>query len=635
MTTLGRRGLSWVMRAAPVVLAILVAGVLLTVLDPAAKVPDTATDRATPASAAGKPNIVEFLVDDMRVDDLAYMPNVRRLIGDHGITMQNAFSSYPLCCPARASFFSGQLPHNHHVWTVQAPYAYSAFDDSHSIATSLQAAGYHTGLSGKYLNGYGMMSSKGGWRLRKTTVDGKTVWKRVRVPASTTLRSAYKIPNGWDQWHGFLDQTSKVHSVRTGRQVTGGTYRFFHVAESDNGDPKTVQKGTYSSEIVGDETVSMVNRFHEERQPFFLSVNFPAPHVGPGNRAEKARDRRVGLDGLRSTASPAWTYGRFNKVIKRAPGVLPDGHTEADANHDGRDTTADTADKPRSWGRIPALGPKKRNAVRATARQRAESLYATDQQIGRVIRRLKATGEWSNTVVVFWSDNGYFQGEHHRAAGKILEYNPVIRVPMLITGPGMRVASNRDDPVDVVDLTRTLLDFAGADPPRTPDGTSFRSTLLRGDRGWTYGMPYEEGWTMPGQGSAQHHDPDFPVVRRARTFMHQRHVNGQLGQGVKTSRYIYVRFADGSEELYDEAVDPFEMNNVAGKPAYAAVKRQLRAVAHKLMHCKGSACRVPLPDSLKAWPVANRKATLRYWSRVYGTYGNSLQKAYWRTQKRR
>ena len=630
--------LSWVSRSLPVLIALVVCAVLVVVLDPVSK-PGGGRRPAVPGpvvptAVSTGPNIVEFLVDDMRSDDLAYMPNVRRLIGDQGISMQNMFSSYPLCCPARASFFSGQLPHNHHVWTVQRPYGYSAFDDSRTIATSLRSVGYKTGLTGKYLNGYGTMKSTGGWRLRAKTVNGKRKLVRVWVTSRKPYESSYKIPDGWDVWHGFLDTTPRTRNLTTGAPVRGGTYRFFDVAEAGNGNP-VAHPGTYSSKVVGDQAISMVNQFHRSPHPFFISANFPAPHHGSGNAAEKRRDKRAHLDGLVSTASPKWTWGRFDKIIKRAPGVLPGGKTETDANGDGRDTVADVADKPRHFGKLPALSRTMLKAVRATARQRAESLLATDAQIGRVIARLKATGEYSNTVIVFWSDNGYFQGEHHRASGKVLEYNPVIRVPLLITGPGMRHRVNRFDPVNVVDLTATLLDFAGAPAPRTPDGVSFRDVLLHGDRGWRTGVDYEEGWSMPGPGGPQHHDPDFPLIEHPTQYKEERHVEGAMGQGVKTSRYTYVRFADGSEELYDEAHDPLEMNNVALNPAYAAVKARLRIVAEKLMHCRGATCQVPLPADLQASAAADRKATEAWWSTIYRVYGNSVQKAYWRGQKGR
>ena len=73
------------------------------------------------SEAAARPNIVVVMADDMRADDLRFMPHVRRLVADAGLTFRNSFSPYPLCCPARASFLTGQYPHNHRLLANEAP----------------------------------------------------------------------------------------------------------------------------------------------------------------------------------------------------------------------------------------------------------------------------------------------------------------------------------------------------------------------------------------------------------------------------------------------------------------------------------------------------------------------------------
>ncbi|HEX8779896.1 MAG TPA: sulfatase-like hydrolase/transferase, partial [Nocardioides sp.] len=106
------------------------------------------------AATDPRPNVVVVMADDMRFDDLQFTPFLRRLARE-GTTFENAFSNFPLCCPARASYWTGQLAHNHGVYWHNVPYAYGAFDDSRTLATSLSAAGYRTGFIGKYLNRYG------------------------------------------------------------------------------------------------------------------------------------------------------------------------------------------------------------------------------------------------------------------------------------------------------------------------------------------------------------------------------------------------------------------------------------------------------------------------------------------------
>src|SRR4051794_35906539 len=80
------------------------------------------------ASAAprNRPNVLVIETDDMRWDDLRWMPNVRRLLQSRGLSFENSFAPYPLCCPSRSSFLSGQYTHNHHVYTHLEPYGFAA-----------------------------------------------------------------------------------------------------------------------------------------------------------------------------------------------------------------------------------------------------------------------------------------------------------------------------------------------------------------------------------------------------------------------------------------------------------------------------------------------------------------------------
>jgi arylsulfatase A-like enzyme len=116
----------------------------------------------TPARAgvATPPNVILILVDDMRWDYLRYMPNVERELVAPGVMFANAFVENPMCCPSRVSFLTGNDSHTTGIFTNAPPDGgYQTFHDSggesSTLATWLHDAGYHTGLIGKYLNGYG------------------------------------------------------------------------------------------------------------------------------------------------------------------------------------------------------------------------------------------------------------------------------------------------------------------------------------------------------------------------------------------------------------------------------------------------------------------------------------------------
>jgi N-acetylglucosamine-6-sulfatase len=106
-----------------------------------------------------KPNIVFILADDMRKDDLKYMPKTRSVLKTKGMSFENAFVSNALCCPSRATIMRGQYSHNTGLWSNMANTSEGGWQayrnnglEQDNVATRLDAAGYRTGLFGKYLN---------------------------------------------------------------------------------------------------------------------------------------------------------------------------------------------------------------------------------------------------------------------------------------------------------------------------------------------------------------------------------------------------------------------------------------------------------------------------------------------------
>jgi len=105
-----------------------------------------------------RPNIVFVLTDDLSTNLVKYMPHVQQLMR-RGMSFTNYTVANSLCCPSRASIFTGEYPHNSGVLANPPPQGgYAAFrdhgDSEHSFAASLHDAGYRTAFAGKYLNGY-------------------------------------------------------------------------------------------------------------------------------------------------------------------------------------------------------------------------------------------------------------------------------------------------------------------------------------------------------------------------------------------------------------------------------------------------------------------------------------------------
>jgi N-acetylglucosamine-6-sulfatase len=522
-------------------------------------------DPAVRARFGEKPNVVVLMTDDMRVDDLRWMPTVRRELGQRGIEFRNSFSPNPLCCPARASFFSGQLSHNHGVISHLPPWGFRAFQDRGTIATALRRAGYRTALVGKYLNGYG---------------------EQRRRDGSPSMRY---VPPGWTDWYAAFDPPP-------GNPVPGGTYNFMDQPINHDGQVE-LHRGRYSTVTTGDIATSLVDRYSQQPDPFFMYLAFVAPHFGKPHEAD---DPSYTLpDGttepLGTPAVPAWVRGRFDEVITKAPGF----------GGDADPSEADIGDKPEYMQRRPQPNASMEAAALESARQRAESLFVVDQQVERLIERLKARGEWDRTVLFFTSDNGFFLGEHRHLKGKIKPYEPSTRVPLLVTGPGLRSGERRDDPVTTVDLTATILELGRAVPFLTADhaldGSSRLTTLLKGDQGWRAPVTTEGRlWTSR----------DVAARRRLGFTSQVSYV------GLRTPRWSFVRYDRGEEELYDLSRDANELTNVVDDPRYSDVVAELRRLWRQYAGCAGPQCRRGLPDDLQATPRGNSALTTSFWEQV-------------------
>jgi arylsulfatase A-like enzyme len=513
---------------------------------------DPSTSAAREVALQRRPNIVMIMTDDMRDDDLRFMPATRRLIGARGVRFRNSFSPYPLCCPARASVLTGRYTHNHRVLSVDRPWGFPSFDDRSTIATWLSRAGYATVYIGKYLNGYGK-------------------WP---APRSSGGKSLHYVPPGWRDWRASFDG-----GFRRGSRYDGGTYRFFDTTLSADGRGFTPYQGRYQSRVFGELSDRIIRARAKSDRPFFLYVSYAAPHhAGPRERDDPRPVRRS--DGkftdFKTTARPNDVKGMFDSRVRAAPGA-----SWADP---------DFSDKP-GYLQKPALNRAEKRALLEVTRQRAEALAVVDQQVGRTIRALRASGELGRTLVMFTSDNGYFLGEQRMRQGKIWPHEPSLRTPLLVRGPGIPAGQVRKDPFMSVDFAPTIAAAAGVTPPTWTDGVSMLGVARHGDAGWQRGVLTETG--------------PYGAARRTTDWSGNPLTDGGSRDlryliGLRTSRYLYVNVATGAKELYDVVADPREYVNLAHHPEYAGLMRSFADQLKTLRNCKAEACRAPLSDDLSA-----------------------------------
>ncbi|MBI4260369.1 MAG: sulfatase-like hydrolase/transferase, partial [Actinobacteria bacterium] len=189
-----------------------------------------------------RPNLVVVLTDDQsaysEADLAAAMPWLAARLADpadHWLTFSNAFLNTPLCCPTRASLLTGQ--YSHHT-DVQENSQALQLEESDTLATWLDAAGYRTGLFGKYMNGYPMG------------------WKELVQP-------------GWDRWFAFEQFSDRTYAGYYNYAVYDGAVRVEHGTGPED----------YSTDVLADEAVEFVETT-PDGTPFLLYLSPFAPH-GP------------------------------------------------------------------------------------------------------------------------------------------------------------------------------------------------------------------------------------------------------------------------------------------------------------------------------------------------------------------
>ncbi|MEQ9441837.1 MAG: sulfatase [Cyclobacteriaceae bacterium] len=248
--------------------------------------------------------------------------------------------------------------------------------------------------------------------------------------------------------------------------------------------------------------------------PFFMAVGFNKPHV------------------------PLYTTQKYFDLYPEEEVMLPP------APEGDRDDVPDFAwylhwflPEPRlSW-------LIENNEWRAKVRAYMATISFMDAQVGRVLDALEAQGLDDNTIVVFWSDHGYHLGEKD-ISGKNTLWERSTHVPLIFAGPGVAEGAQSSQPAELLDMYPTLVELVGLPEKDGVEGISLMPQLK---------------------------NADTPRERPAMT------THNPGNHTVRSERWRYIRYADGSEELYDHLRDPNEWSNLANNADYAGVIEELAA----------------------------------------------------------
>jgi N-acetylglucosamine-6-sulfatase len=478
------------------------------------------------ASRDARPNIVVVMLDDFSMDLVQTMRSVQRM-RRAGASYQNAFVTDSLCCVSRSSFFTGQYPHQTGVRTNTSNGGSSmlggwpAFDThgnpERAFNVRLQQSGYTTGFVGKFLNEYEWVRGQ----ALPPVVPGWSTFNAV-------FGSAY---DGWD-----FASTSVVDQRM---QITQ------HPAPPATASA-AVKDRAYAGTVIGDLALDFLDAGEAADAPYFLEVALYAPHnrtqpegYYPGDPLFPAMFRdREGERGCGRVACSKLT-------VADLPGY-------GDPRADNRPRTA-SGKRARAWNTAPTLPAAV--AVR-DLRDRARMAQSADRLITKILATVGP-----DTYVVLTSDNGFHLGQNGMGRGKGSPYDADVRVPLLVTGPGV-VPGARKEVTSNIDLAPTFEELAGLLPAPYRSGVSLvptlaQPTLVRR----SYAFLEHTQQTLTGDdpdaafdGSELDRIPSYTAVRSRTALLVRLDLDPRRG----STRWGY--------EFYNYRLNPYELRNNVANP---------------------------------------------------------------------
>lgn len=435
-----------------------------------------------------RPNVLFLSVDDMNdwVGCLGGYPGVKTpnidRLARRGVLFANAHCASPLCNPSRTALLTGRAAWRTGVYNNDQ-YWRPHLPDAVTLPQYFKSNGYYVAGAGKVFHHVAGFNPPDQWNDFQLQEFDDPWYRRLDFyPWVKKEPNPAGHPfNGLRNFQGEFDW-----GVIPGRP------------ESGYGDMRAVE---YAEKFLG--------RPHDK--PFLLAIGLWHPHI--------------------PMFAPQDYFDLYPDGAVKLPEAREDDLDDVPAQ--GQKFAAFRRDE---HDRIVREG-KWREAVRAYL----ACISFADRMVGRVLDALDAGPNAADTIIVFWSDNGWHLGEK-RHWHKSTLWQRSTHVPLIVAGPGVRQAGrDRKQPVSLLDLYPTLVDLCGLPRRRDLDGASL-APLLR-------------------DASARRH----PAVC---TFLPGNHA-------VRTERWRYIRYQDGGEELYDCLADPNEFHNLATKAKYAAVKKDL------------------------------------------------------------
>ncbi len=446
------------------------------------------------SASASPPNILFIFSDDHAQHAISsygskvnQTPNIDRL-ATTGTRFANSFVTNSICTPSRATLLTGQYSH------LNGVPVFNRFDGSRdNVAKHLKAGGYYTGVIGK-------------WHLGSD-------------------------PTGFDRWIVLPGQGAYIDPVFL---VPGA---------------KLTIKG-HCTDITTDLGLEFLKTRPQDK-PFFLMLHQKAPHrdwepdeknkVLFKNKVIPESDTLWDDYATRPTALPSNEQTVANDLTRRDLKLIPPAELKGPALNQWMNAkpTEVTVDGKALTGKELTKWKYQRYMQDYLA-----CVQGVDDGVGKVLDYLEQTGLAKNTIVMYSADNGWYLGDLGLYDKRFM-YEPGLKVPLLVNGPGIKAGAVPTQFVSNIDLAPTFLDLAGLPIPAFMQGRSL-APILRGEspEGWPTSVYYR-----------YYHDPG--------------HHNTAAHYGVRTATHKLIYYwKKDAWEMFDLTNDPTEQKNLLfGDPA--------------------------------------------------------------------
>lgn len=451
-----------------------------------------------------KPNILWICTDQQRFDTLRIMgnryvrtPNLDKLAKE-GVIFTSAYTQSPVCTPSRASFLTGCYPSRIHVNRNGNEY----FPENVPLLPRILADnGYDCGLAGKLH----LAGAEG--RVEPRVNDGYRVFKWSHDPRPMDF---------WPLEHHAYQRWLKEEGIDFEKEYgvkVDKTWEFYEFI------PSRLPPSYHQTTWCVNEAIRFICQ--KRKEPWLMSVNIFDPHP---------------------PFDPPKEYMQRMRVDKMPLPVFREEELDSQLAFSGVDHQTES---PRS--------PHEYDARRMVAAYYAQ-IELLDDQIGRLVEKLKETDQWENTIIIFMSDHGDMLGDHGLLFKGCRFYEGAVHVPLIICWPGHFKRGVRSEAlVELVDIMPTLLEAANLPVPEYVQGKSL--------------LPLLEGEKSPGQHRpfvrCEYHD--------ALKKPHHTHANMIFDGRYKLTVYHGLQVG----ELYDLQEDPHELHNLWNETSAEEIKYEL------------------------------------------------------------